>query len=152
MTNNPKSKLKFLPRLYVVFQFAALFTIMLSGPIFTQSILLLFVQLFGVLLGMWAVLIMRIGNFNIVPIPVEKGHLVIKGPYSLIRHPMYTALFLFVIPEIIEGFSYLRLVGLLVLLITLLFKLNYEEELLMIKYNKYKEYKKKTWRLIPFVY
>jgi len=152
MIKNRGNSLLFLPRLLVFLQFAALFTIMFSGPLFAKSIPLMITQLFSLILGVWAVLIMRIGNFNIVPIPVKNGVFISKGPYQLIRHPMYTSLFLFVIPELIEGFSYLRLAAFLVLLVTLIIKLNYEEKKLLLKFKEYEEYMKKTKRIIPFVY
>ena len=152
MIKNRGNSLLFLPRLLVFLQFAALFTIMFSGPLFAKSIPLMITQLFSLILGVWAVLIMRIGNFNIVPIPVKNGVFISKGPYQFIRHPMYTSLFLFVIPELIEGFSYLRLAAFLVLLVTLIIKLNYEEKKLLLKFKEYEEYMKKTKRIIPFVY
>ena len=141
-----------LPRLFVFFQFASLFIIMFSGPITAHNDLLISLQVAAVLLGIWAVVIMRIGNFNIVPIPVKNGVLITSGPYKMIRHPMYTSLLLFVIPELISDFSYLRLWSFSVLLITLLLKLTYEENLLIEKFDGYTIYIHKTKRIIPFVY
>ncbi len=152
MKKNRENNLQVIPRLLVFLQFAALFTIMFSGPLFVDNISLLIVQLAAVLLGIWAVLIMRIGNFNIVPIPVKNGVFISNGPYSIIRHPMYSSLFLFVIPELAGDFSYLRLGAFLALIITLLLKLNYEEKQLMLKFEEYTNYKKRTKRIIPFVY
>lgn len=41
----------------------------------------------------WAVWANRPGNFNIRPAPRAGARLVTQGPYRLIRHPMYTAVF-----------------------------------------------------------
>jgi protein-S-isoprenylcysteine O-methyltransferase Ste14 len=125
---------------------------MFSGPLFADAYSLLSIQVIAVLLGLWAVLVMRIGNFNIVPIPVKNGVFITGGPYRLIRHPMYSSLLLFVIPELISDFSYLRLACSIALLITLLLKLSFEEKLLIKKFDEYAYYMSKTKRIIPFVY
>ncbi len=125
---------------------------MFSGPLFANSILLVIIQAISLILGVWAVLVMRIGNFNIVPIPVKNGVFISSGPYHVIRHPMYTSLFLFVIPELIGDFSFLRLGAFFALIITLVVKLNYEEKQLMLKFEEYATYRMRTKRIIPCVY
>ncbi|NOR88361.1 MAG: isoprenylcysteine carboxylmethyltransferase family protein, partial [Bacteroidales bacterium] len=77
---------------------------------------------------------------------------VSKGPYRLIRHPMYSSIFLFVIPEIIAEFSLFRLLFLMVLILALLFKMNYEENRLVHQFDEYPDYQKKTHRIIPYIY
>jgi len=49
-------------------------------------------------------------------------------------------------------FSILRAAFWLVLLVDLLFKLNYEEGMLMARLKGYSEYRQKSYRLIPFIY
>ena len=46
----------------------------------------------AIALGLWALSAHRPGNFNIRPLPRERGHLVQHGPYRWVRHPMYSAL------------------------------------------------------------
>ena len=142
----------FLPRLLVFFQFAALFIIMFSGPLIASNILLKLVQVSSAIIGIWAIIIMHIGNFNIVPIPVKNAVFVTKGPYRLIRHPMYTSLFLFTLPELIGDFSYIRLLAFAFMAITLLYKLRYEEKLLLEKFDEYEHYMTKTKRIIPYIF
>ncbi len=48
----------------------------------------------GIALGIWAVLVMRIGSFNITPDVKTGGKFVRRGPYRIIRHPMYAAVLL----------------------------------------------------------
>ena len=125
---------------------------MFVGDVFPENFLLICIQLVAIILGFWAVFTMRIGNFNITPIPVKNAVLVENGSYRLIRHPMYLSIFLFVIPEIIGGFSMLRFIAFLMLLITILFKIKYEEMLLQIKLKGYADYMNRSFKLIPFLY
>ncbi len=137
---------------FVAIQFISLGLIAVTGPLFPSNEYLLMIELLGLGLGIWAVYIMRIGNFNIVPDPLARSKLVTSGPYRLIRHPMYLALLLTTLPLVIFDIDLFRIFIWLVLLINLLLKLNYEENLLVTELAGYDQYKRKSARLIPFVY
>ncbi len=126
--------------------------IALTGPLFPASLWLLAIEAAGILLGIWAILAMGIGNFNITPDVKRNGRLVTAGPYALIRHPMYTALLLTTLPLIVNSFSLFRLGLWLLLLIDLVLKLKYEEGLLRQALPGYGAYMERSYRLIPFVY
>jgi len=150
MLNPKKNLIKSLT--FVAIQFLSLGLIAVSGPLFPSNKYLLMIELLGLGLGIWAILAIRIGNFNIVPDPLPRSQLVTSGPYRLIRHPMYLALLLTTLPLVIYDFDLFRIVIWLVLLITLLVKLNYEEYLLFTKLVGYDQYMRKSARLIPFLY
>ena len=137
---------------FVVVQFICLGLIALTGPLFPGNTLLLATELIGLGLGIWAVFTMGIGNFNVTPDPLRGSRLVRRGPYRLIRHPMYLALLLVTLPLVIAAFTPLRLAIWIVLLTDLLFKLNYEERMLAAWLEGYREYMGRSYRLIPFVY
>ncbi len=137
---------------FVAIQFISLGLIAVTGPIFPSNVFLLVIELLGLGLGIWAVYIMRIGNFNITPDPLTRSKLVTSGPYRLIRHPMYLALLLTTLPLVINEFELIRVIIWLILLIDLLLKLNYEENLLVVKLAGYDQYIKQSFRLIPFLY
>lgn len=136
----------------VFVQFLSIGLILITGPIYSANIFLLIIELSGAMLGIWAILSMGIGKFNIIPDPKEGSHIVTRGPYRLIRHPMYLSLLLFTLPLVIADFSWWRGIFWLVLLIDLILKLNYEETLLEKKLDGYSEYKRNSYRLIPFIY
>lgn len=149
-----KNKVNNLHKAYflVLLQFSSLLVILFTAPIFAERLFLLFIQIVGIFIGVWAVLVMKIGNFNISPVPVKNGELRISGPYKYVRHPMYSSLLLFAIPVLISHFTYLRFFMFLILIITLYFKINFEERSLIIQYPSYKNYQLATKRIIPFFY
>jgi protein-S-isoprenylcysteine O-methyltransferase Ste14 len=109
-------------------------------------------QLLAIFIGLWALKTMHIGHFNIVPDPMPEINLVTTGPYQYIRHPMYLSILLFFFPWVILHVSGISLLALGALVFTLLFKLHYEESLLVERLADYSVYQSKTKKLIPFVY
>lgn len=138
--------------LFVAVQFAALGLIAATGPLFPASPWLLAVEIAGLLLGVWAILAMGIGNFNITPDVKGRSRLVTAGPYALVRHPMYAALLLTTLPLALDSLAPVRVGLWVVLLVDLVLKLNYEEGLLKAAHPGYAEYVEKSWRLVPFLY
>jgi len=65
---------------------------------------------------------------------------------------MYLALILVFAPLVVEKYNLLRLSVLIILAINLIFKLHYEERKLLVHYEGYRDYMKKSWRLIPYLY
>ena len=90
--------------------------------------------------------------FRSVPTPVDKGVMISRGPYKVIRHPMYTSIFIFAIAMLAGQFDYYKLIISLVLVADLVVKMIFEEGLLCNHYPGYKDYMNKTKRVIPFVW
>lgn len=103
-------------------------------------------------LAFWAMAVMRIGNFNVVPTPVDEGVLITSGPYKVIRHPMYTSIFIFAFALLAGQFDYKKLIISIVLVAGLVIKMLFEESLLCNHHPGYKAYMAKTKRVIPFVW
>lgn len=136
----------------VAIQFICLVAIALTGPIIARQPLLLFVEILGIGLGIWAILSMRPFNFNITPDVKTDGVMVERGPYTYIRHPMYAALLTICTALVIDQFSLVRLGILLILIIDLVVKLRYEENLLASHYSEYDTYRTHTYRLVPYLW
>ena len=145
-------KLTWLSILFVFIQVMCLAVIGLTGPIFANPLLLLLIELSGLSLGIWAVLAMRIGHFNIAPEPLTWSEMVSRGPYKIIRHPMYLALLITTLPLVFSDFSYLRLVFWFILLVDLVLKMGYEEGLLQKQFLEYGHYQNQTARILPGIY
>ena len=133
-------------------QYLSLVLLMVTGPVFPSSSPLWIFYIAGWILGIWSILAMGIGNINAGPDPLPEGRLVSRGPYAVIRHPMYAAILLVFTPLLFDHFTIPRLFIMMVLIINLLLKISYEEKQMNLSYsNKYREYSAGTWQLIPYV-
>lgn len=102
---------------------------------------------------MWAE-VLRENTYLSRTIKVEEGQQVIdKGLYGIVRHPMYTAtIFLFLAMPLVLG-SLISFFVFLLYPILIVFRIIYEEKVLVIELNGYSEYKKKVkYRIIPFIW
>lgn len=136
---------------YVVIQFACLIVIFLNVRLVPEDVYLIFGIALFLLLGIWAIFIMKF-NFNVAPDVLSDAKLVIIGPYRYIRHPMYTSVLGIAFCYVIDSYTIFNLMMFVVLLIDLLMKLNYEEKLIEKRFGEYVEYKKRTKRIIPYVF
>jgi protein-S-isoprenylcysteine O-methyltransferase Ste14 len=109
-------------------------------------------EILGGGLAAWAVAAMKLRHLNPLPAPRPDARLVTRGPYRWIRHPMYAAVLIMMLALVLDQPTPARLIVWLVLLVTLLTKMNYEETLLARRFPEYAAYRKRTKRLIPFVY
>jgi protein-S-isoprenylcysteine O-methyltransferase Ste14 len=135
----------------VSIQFICIGLILVSGGPFARSLPLLIVEIAGILLGVWAIIVMGWRNVNVSPLVKRDARLVTRGPYAVIRHPMYSAVLLTIWPLIIDRSSLFRLAVGVILTADLLMKIRYEEGLLKKRFPEYEAYMKVTKRLIPFV-
>ncbi len=138
--------------LLVGVQFACLIYLALTGPVVARPPVWLALEIGGLALGLWAVVVMRLGNFNITPDVRSNGRLVERGPYRLVRHPMYAAVLLVALALVGSGPSWPRWLVLALLAADLVVKLLYEERLLRSAYPAYAAYQQRTKRLIPFIF
>ncbi len=135
----------------VAVQFICLLYFALTGPWIASGWLLL-LEVLGILLGIWALLSMRVTRISVLPIPSAGAQLVTHGPYRWIRHPMYAALLLTTLALALDAPSPGRWGAWIVLGVDLVVKLNFEEQLLDKALAGYHAYKANSWRLIPWVY
>jgi protein-S-isoprenylcysteine O-methyltransferase Ste14 len=90
-------------------------------------------------------------NFN-TTLHIRAGHtLVTNGPYRLIRHPMYTGLFLFTVGILLSSANGLvGLPGLLSLILIIVNRIEREEATMIGLFaDEYRAYMKRTGRFLP---
>ncbi len=140
--------------LLVAAQFGTLGTLLLlAAPSLVQAVQLLAWLAIGLsgIVGLWALLANRPGNFNIRPTPHARGKLVAHGPYRWIRHPMYTAVSLLGLACALALGSVLAWLLWLVLCMVLLTKAVLEERWMTTMHPTYAHYQARTRRFIPFI-
>lgn len=144
--------MSFTSRILVILQFISLMYFLLFSEIITPGSLAL-IQLIGFAISLWSVFVMRIGNFNVQPEVKQNAVFVEKGPYRLIRNPMYTGLIIFFGTTTLYFKNPLDFVFFIILVIALILKIQMEEKFLEERFgDQYLAYKKRTKRLIPFLF
>lgn len=133
-------------------QMVWIFFLLVRIPFLHSDLWAYLVSIAGMLLGAWAVFSMKLDNVRIIPDVKQDARLVMAGPYKVIRHPMYSSVLLMFLPFVLDKPSLYMNTIFLMLLATLLIKLNYEETMLKTHFKEYEEYSKHSWRLIPFIY
>lgn len=86
------------------------------------------------------------------PVPLDNQQLRTGGIYSLVRHPMYLSVLLMLFGGTLYMSAYYTLVLDAAALIFLVYKIGFEEKMLIEKFSSYKEYQLKTKKLIPFIF
>ena len=140
------------PKLLVAIQLTFIVLILITGPLIANTVFLALVELSGIFLGLWSIQAMGIGNFNVTPTNVQGGYLVERGPYRIIRHPMYASTLLALLPLVIDKLTVIRILLFIALFFILVTKLKYEESKLRKHYSGYDDYAKRTYRMVPFLW
>jgi protein-S-isoprenylcysteine O-methyltransferase Ste14 len=110
-----------------------------------------FLCLTGLLFAIWARVILG-RNWSGV-ITLKEGHELIEhGPYRLVRHPIYTGIFVMFVGTAI-AMGYLGgFLGLLLVFVSFWLKLKREEDLMLKHFpDKYAAYQRRVKRIIPFI-
>ncbi len=137
---------------FVAVQFGCIFFLTATGRVWPVAWGPRLALVAGIALGLYAVAVMRLGRFNVTPDVRPNAELRVHGPYRWIRHPMYTSVLLTTLALVWGDFSLVRLAVWALLALDLVLKMRYEEHLLSEKFEAYAAYRRRTKRLIPWVY
>ena len=87
-------------------------------------------------------------------VAIQPGHeLVTKGPYRVVRHPSYLGMMLGFVGWVLVFRSSVGLAAAALGLVVLAQRIESEETLLASQFGSaYDEYRRRTWRLVPWVY
>ena len=82
----------------------------------------------------------------------ENHELIVRGPYRLVRHPIYTGILAMFIATAIQQGRVAGLLGLILIFLSLWLKSSQEEELMRQEFpHEYAAYRHRTKRIIPFL-
>ena len=86
---------------------------------------------------------------QVSPQPKADGHLVTRGIYAWLRHPMYTGIVFIVVGLLVRTPTLVVAIVGAVLVVFLVAKSRFEETLLQSRYPEYADYRRTTWGVIP---
>ena len=111
------------------------------------------IMIFGVIFRQYVIAFL--GKFFTATIQIKKDHeLVQTGPYRYIRHPSYLGILILSLGLGIAMANWISLLICIVLpAISLMRRIKFEEKELEQHFGQqYQDYRKNTWRVIPFIY
>ncbi len=130
---------------------AGLIALLLTRRLFSPFPLVVAVQIGAVVLMAWARITFGRRSFHFAADPTQGG-LVTTGPYRYIRHPIYTAVCLFVTAGAAAHLSLTTVLLLAVVWGGAIARMLCEEQLLVQKYPEYQQYAARTPRMLPFLF
>jgi protein-S-isoprenylcysteine O-methyltransferase Ste14 len=133
----------------VVLQFALIVLLIWpwTAPVWPLSALAVF--LFGATIGVWTLAFNRPGNFNIRPELKPDAKLVLDGPYTYVRHPMYVSVLLIGMAAVLLYLDWLKLLCWIALFAVLWIKSEVEEKALRQRFPGYRDYASMVGRFFP---
>ncbi len=137
--------------IYVVIQFSAILLLIINTNINNISTYSLILFIASAIIGVTAIINMKISNLNIMPELKDNHKLATNGIYKYIRHPMYTSVILLCLGFLLTEITTVNIITMLILTINLFLKSRLEEKLLEQRFNNYKDYKNNTYRFLPFI-
>ena len=124
---------------------------LLKGDLFCWDLWLLSLQILSLCLVIYSRLQFGTQQFRPVAEP-GTAPLIIRGPYRVIRHPVYAGVLLFLLLSVLGHVSFLNAAVWSVALLVVLRRISIEEQFLRRRYPEHPEYQRQTQRLIPFVF
>jgi protein-S-isoprenylcysteine O-methyltransferase Ste14 len=92
------------------------------------------------------------GNWSGTVTLKENHELIVRGPYRLVRHPIYTGLLAMVVATVMQQGYIAGAIGLILVFVSFWIKLTEEEELMRKQFSdQYLAYEERVKRIVPFV-
>lgn len=129
---------------------AALAVLAATNSLFSSSPLVIAAQLLALGLAVWARRSFPTGTFRVEAAPAAAA-LIRRGPYRLIRHPMYAATLLFVWAAVLAHLSAMTLAVAIALTGVVAARIVLEERVLRERYPEYADYARASKAVLPYL-
>jgi protein-S-isoprenylcysteine O-methyltransferase Ste14 len=144
--------LKIFSSILVTLKFGLFFAILYTGGLVSVDIIGLLMQLLGIILYVLAFASFNVRFFSFMPLPKPGAYIIMHGPYSFLRHPMYLAMLLITLPLAYEYFS-MKMAILQLSFVLVIGLLVYIEEFVFGNIDlNYKNYIKYTKMILPMLF
>lgn len=130
---------------------ASIVGLLFAHALLARSIAAQVLQGVAVLLMIWARITFGSRSFHFAANPTQGG-LVTWGPYRFIRHPIYSAIVLWVLAAVASNWSSIAAALGVAAIGATLVRIACEERLLASQFADYLPYQQRTKRLIPFIW
>jgi protein-S-isoprenylcysteine O-methyltransferase Ste14 len=151
MSNKPSRVLRLISVIAYLAMVLGIIGMMAAHKLFSRQPVVILAQLGAVGLLVWARVAFGLRSFHVMANPTQGG-LVTWGPYRVIRHPIYAAVSLFTVAGAAGNLSWVAAGFSGLVVASSLARIFCEEALLPGQYPEYREYSRRTWRMIPFVF
>ncbi len=135
----------------LLFTIVVIVVLAATGNLFSSSPFVIAAQITAVGLSAWARRSFQKGTFRVSAAPGGSS-IIRRGPYRFIRHPMYSAVLLFVWTAVVSHVSVLTLAIGIAVTVVVIARVIAEERLLSAKYPEYQDYKRSTKALVPYLF
>jgi protein-S-isoprenylcysteine O-methyltransferase Ste14 len=143
--------LKSLSAIGLLFMVGGAVGLLLTHALFSTNPVVIAVQAAAFGLMVWARITFGMRSFHATADPTEGG-LVTTGPYAFIRHPIYTAICLFVGAGAVAHLSWVTAGLACATVLGGIARMLSEERLLVGRYPDYAAYAARTKRMLPYVF
>lgn len=142
--------LTIIARFGLVFVIVTLVVLAATGNLLSPSPVVIAFQLLSVALAIWARRSFPAKAFRVSPGPAADA-LIRRGPYRLIRHPMYAAALLLIWATVLSHISPWTVALAIVVTGAIAVRIAVEERVLREAYSDYSAYAQSTKAVIPYL-
>jgi protein-S-isoprenylcysteine O-methyltransferase Ste14 len=121
-----------------------------QDALFARHALTIAIQVAAALLMVYARLTFGRRSFHAAANPTAGG-IVTSGPYAVMRHPIYAAVLYFTWAAVADRPSLMTAAGGVLITIGAITRMLIEERMLVERYPEYRDYMRRTRRVVPFV-
>ena len=151
MSNKRKELMStIITRYALLFVIGALVLLAATHSLFSSSIVVIALQVLAISIAIWARRSFPAKTFRVDAAPSAET-IIRRGPYRLIRHPMYFAALLFIWAAVLSHLSnWTMAIGVVVTIIAGL-RVIFEERFLRDRYPEYAAYAQVTKAIVPYL-
>lgn len=124
--------------------------LVIRESLFSLQPVAIIMQIVAAALMIWARISFGRRSFHAAANPTSGG-LVTTGPYRYIRHPIYSAICIFIWPGILSHLSLVNILLGVILFAGVIIRILCEEQMIAKVYPEYREYALTTKRVLPYI-